>query len=143
MTMKSPLTLLAIVTICAFVALGCSSDSGSEAPPAEPAEQDAAATSTEATMQVAYCGDCGHLKGSAACCDEDCEPCDCGFHKGSDLCCKEVTAGTDLCKKCGHAAGSDECCADECEVCESCGLHKGSSLCCKLGETEATPSAGG
>jgi hypothetical protein len=87
------------------------------------------------TVAMVLCGKCGHEKGSAQCCADDCETCAiCGLHVGSQLCCKvaEEFRGNDMCLKCGHIAGSDECCKDGCVICTKCGLHEGSPLCCKL-----------
>lgn len=117
---------LASCALFVVVAIGCA-----------PEAIDGTAASGDATPVAAtgdvLCGQCGHDKGSEACCSDDCTSCEkCGLHEGSELCCavSEAAAGKDMCAKCGHAAG-ESCCEDECETCADCGKHAGSELCCK------------
>lgn len=125
---------LASVLICTVALLaGCDSGGTSTVT----AKSDSAPTPV---ANITLCGACGHDKGSAQCCSDECESCEkCGLHVGSDLCCavSEDLKGKDMCASCGHAAGSEECCSDECESCEKCGLHVGSPLCCKLESSHA------
>ena len=98
-------------------------------------------TNTAEEIEVAdLCGDCGHTKGTDACCAADGAKCEsCGFHKGAPLCCKlnqADVAGKTLCGKCGEVKGAEKCCKDDAEVCAKCELNKGSPLCCKLKDEE-------
>ena len=81
------LWLLPVVVV--LVAFGCGkgpccpSATGDQQNPSAVAEQPAA------DAEVALCGDCGEVKGSAACCDKDAARCDkCDLIKGSPGCCK-------------------------------------------------------
>lgn len=119
---------IVLIALAACLTLGCAASD--DTPPADAST----ATTNEATVAVAaYCGDCGHAKGTAECCAEGAEPCNCGMAKGSPLCCK-VTAdvkGESLCGKCGNVVASESCCVEGADKC-SCGMAKGAPLCCKL-----------
>lgn len=125
---------IALLSAVTFTMVGCEPQSSAPAPKAD----------REATVAMVLCGKCGHQKGSAECCKDECIICStCGLHSGSTLCCKvaEEFRGQDMCMLCGHVADSDACCKDGCEICEKCKLHKGSPLCCKL--TDGDDSAAG
>lgn len=138
--MRNPLLLFCLFLIGAMTLGGCK--------PAEKSASNVPANNAGVVKPVSavLCGKCGHEKGSAICCSDDCATCDkCQLHVGSALCCKvaEDVRGKDMCTACGHIASGGECCKDGCTICAKCGLHKGSPLCCKLTTDADTPDEEG
>ncbi|MCG8451068.1 MAG: hypothetical protein MI725_15985 [Pirellulales bacterium] len=120
--MKTMFATLGLLSLALVVFLGCS-----DTPSAAPV--------TKALYQSAtLCGDCGQIKGAAACCAEGAATCaGCNLHKGAPGCCKmEVGSEVTLCGGCGEIKGAEACCAEGAEACADCGLHKGAPGCCKL-----------
>ena len=157
--MKKYMSMMWLLTMLAIFAWGCTEH------PSETTSSDADRTATQpetdqngeeyADMEdqapktdgevklvsLAYCGKCGHQKGSELCCKEGAAKCEkCGLAEGSKLCCVKLSAdakGKDLCGKCGHVEGTEICCKKDAQKCEKCGLANGSPLCCKLTKKDA------
>lgn len=137
--MKRLFSLTVAIAFVSIMAWGCTKPTSSPAPSSNAsaqADHEGHDLDTTTLAVSAYCGKCGEVKGSDACCAEGAESCDkCGLHKGSTLCCvtlDEAAVGKDLCALCGQIAGSETCCDQDAEKCPDCGLAKGSPLCCKL-----------
>ncbi len=132
--------IFSIVALLGLVVWGCDQATTPQLDPgAGKATQGAAETAA-----VFFCGGCGQIKGSDACCAAGAATCSkCGLAKGSPGCCK-IKKGTDvqLCTKCGQIKGSDTCCAADAEKCAKCGLAKGSPGCCKINTVPKAPTTG-